>query len=150
LTRRIWDIADEETRRSGHLASRKQVVDRAVAEGANYNTASTQYHHWRKHEAARAKAEPIIAATSRPLYVKLEIKDAGRVLLPGEVRAAMGVAEGDTLTGVVEDGVLRLMSLDTAVRQIQAMVRQRVPEGVSLVDELIAERRAENARESKR
>jgi hypothetical protein len=60
----------------------------------------------------------------------------------------MGVAEGDTLTGVVEDGELRLMSVDTAVRQVQAMVRRHVPEGVSLVDEFIAERRAENARDT--
>ncbi|MBI4922909.1 MAG: AbrB/MazE/SpoVT family DNA-binding domain-containing protein [Devosia nanyangense] len=59
----------------------------------------------------------------------------------------MGIAEGQTLVGEVSDGELRLMSRDTAVRKAQALVRKYVPEGVSLVDELIAERRAEAQRE---
>ena len=50
---------------------------------------------------------------------------------------------GDTLSARVEDGVLILMSPETAVRKAQELVRRYIPEGVSLVDELIAERRAE-------
>ncbi|WP_374627126.1 hypothetical protein [Devosia sp.] len=82
-----------------------------------------------------------------PIYFAVEVKAAGRVLLPAKVRAALGVGEGDTLRGVVRDGELTLMTSDTALRKTQERLRKLVPPGVSLVDELIAERRAENARE---
>jgi hypothetical protein len=39
------------------------------------------------------------------------------------------------------------MSLPASVRRAQAIVRRFIPPGVSLVDELIAERRAEAKRE---
>lgn len=146
LTRRVWDIADEESR--GRLASRQRVIERVVGEGGNANTASTQYHHWRQARAAQSAQGPARAPTTDPVYFKVELKEAGRILLPAEIRAAMGIGEGAVLTGVVRDGELRLMSRDTAIRQAQKLVRQHVPEGVSLVDDLIAERRAENARES--
>lgn len=145
-TGRVWEIADEETRRTGRLARRADVIGRYQAEGGNYNTASTQYHHWRTHQETKVEAKPV----ADPIYLQLEIKEGGRILLPAEVRAAMGVVEGDVLSAVVTDGELSLMSQDVAIRQIQAMVRKHVPEGVSLVDELIAERRAEEARESGR
>jgi hypothetical protein len=61
----------------------------------------------------------------------------------------MGVAEGDTLSGQVVDGELRLLSKEAAIRKAQELVRQYIPEGVSLVDQLIEERRAEAARESR-
>jgi hypothetical protein len=38
-------------------------------------------------------------------------------------------------------------SCSAAIRRLQALVRAAVPEGVSLVDELIAERREEARRE---
>jgi hypothetical protein len=65
------------------------------------------------------------------------------------MRAAMGVGEGDMLSGRIIDGELRLLSKEAAVRKAQELVRQYIPEGVSLVDELIEERRAEAAREAR-
>lgn len=47
----------------------------------------------------------------------------------------------------LRDGVATLTTRLAQLRQAQALVRQHVPEGVSLADELIAERRAENARD---
>ncbi|PSM18516.1 AbrB family transcriptional regulator [Nitratireductor sp. StC3] len=66
------------------------------------------------------------------------------------MRAAMGVSEGDSLLARVIDGELRLLSQDAALQKAQALVRQVVPEGVSLVDELIAERRLEARRDDER
>ncbi len=43
-TGRVWDIADEKTQETGRKASRKEVVERYLADGGNGNTASTQYH----------------------------------------------------------------------------------------------------------
>ena len=52
----------------------------------------------------------------------------------------------DELLELDEDEV-HLSSTRLAIRRIQRELRKHVPEGVSLVDELIAERRAEAARE---
>lgn len=77
----------------------------------------------------------------------LQIKAGGRVVLPAELRAALDVQEGDSLHGEVRDGELRVMSRDAAIRKAQATVRKYVPEGVSLVDQLIEDRRTEAQRE---
>jgi AbrB family looped-hinge helix DNA binding protein len=84
------------------------------------------------------------------LKTKLQIGAGGRVVIPAEVRGAMGLAEGDTLSGWVVDGELRLMSKQSAVRKAQELVRQYIPDGVSLVDQLIEERRSEAAREARK
>ena len=42
----------------------------------------------------------------------------------------------------VENGAVILEPFEVAVRRARSLVRQYVPEGVSLVDELIAERHA--------
>jgi hypothetical protein len=42
-----------------------------------------------------------------------------------------------------------VLSRAGAIRELQDQVRRRVPEGVSLVDELLAERRAEAARDER-
>jgi AbrB family looped-hinge helix DNA binding protein len=82
------------------------------------------------------------------LKAKVQIGAGGRVVIPADMRAAMGVAEGDTLVARVVDGEFRLMSRDVAVRLAQNLVRQFVPAGVSLVDQLVEERRSEARREA--
>ena len=47
----------------------------------------------------------------------------------------------------VVDGELRVLTPKAALRSLQRMVREASPGGVSMVDELIAERRAEARRE---
>lgn len=81
------------------------------------------------------------------LKAKVQIGAGGRLVIPAEMRAAMGVAEGDMLMARVVDGELRLLSPQVAIKKAQSLVRQFVPEGVSLVDELIEEREAEVRKE---
>ena len=45
------------------------------------------------------------------------------------------------------DGEVRITTRQARMRRAQELVRRYIPEGVSLVDELIAERRAEAERE---
>jgi len=78
----------------------------------------------------------------------VRIAPGGRVVIPAEFRKALGLAVGDDVVIEIKDGELRLRSLREAVRRAQEIVRKHVPEGVSLADELIAERRAEAAREA--
>jgi AbrB family looped-hinge helix DNA binding protein len=80
---------------------------------------------------------------------KFTVGHGGRVLIPADVRTELGVKEGDVLVASMVDGELRLMSMATAVKRAQAMIRAFIPEGgPSMVDELIAERRRENERDS--
>lgn len=64
------------------------------------------------------------------------------------MRAAMLVDKTDLLTARVIDGELRVLSPNAAVASLQKMVSEARPQGVSMVDELIAERRAEERRET--
>jgi AbrB family looped-hinge helix DNA binding protein len=77
------------------------------------------------------------------LKAKLKVGPGGRVLIPAAMRDLLGVSEGDALMASLERGELRLISLAESVRRAQAIVRSKVPAGVSLVDELLADRRQE-------
>jgi AbrB family looped-hinge helix DNA binding protein len=74
---------------------------------------------------------------------KIRIRASGRVVIPARYRKALGLKAGDRLFAICENDEIRLLTLAGSVRQAQAMVRQFVPEGVSLVDELLADRRRE-------
>jgi AbrB family looped-hinge helix DNA binding protein len=82
-------------------------------------------------------------------YTRLKIGEAGRLVIPAEMRAAMMVKPGDTVTAEVVEGELRIMSRAVVLDRIRSEARkfkERHP-GVSVVDELIAERRAEAQKE---
>jgi AbrB family looped-hinge helix DNA binding protein len=87
------------------------------------------------------------AFTESKLRGRLQVGAGGRIVIPSEMRSAMGIAEGDSVLARVLDGELRLVSQATAVRKAQQLVRRYVPEDVSLVDQLLEERRAEAAKE---
>ena len=82
------------------------------------------------------------------LKARVQIGAGGRVVIPSDMRTAMGVSEGDTLVARVVDGEFRLLSQQAAIRRAQNLVRQFVPDGISLVDQLIEERRAEARKEA--
>jgi AbrB family looped-hinge helix DNA binding protein len=77
----------------------------------------------------------------------MKMSEGGRVVIPAEVRKALSIKEGDTVILELVDGEAHLFTRREQLRRAQALVRQYVPEGVSLVDELIAGRRAEAAHE---
>jgi len=81
-------------------------------------------------------------------HSRLKIDSAGRVVIPAEMRAAMLVKPGDTVTAKVVDGEFKIVSPDVAVRRAQNLAGKLIPAGVSLVDELIADRREEARREA--
>ena len=68
-------------------------------------------------------------------------------MLTAGLRAAMGLKEGDRLVCDLLDGVLTVQSQPRAIRQVQLEMRALVPEGVSVVDEFIADKRREAALE---
>jgi AbrB family looped-hinge helix DNA binding protein len=81
--------------------------------------------------------------------VRLKVDAAGRVLIPAEMRAFMGLSEGSTVLAWLDQGELRVVGIEVAAKQAQQIARARIGSNVSLADELIADRRAEARREGK-
>jgi AbrB family looped-hinge helix DNA binding protein len=73
---------------------------------------------------------------------------AGRVVIPAGVRRALNLKEGDEVVFELDGEHVRLVNQDTALKELQAFFREGIPEGVSLVDELLDERREEARREA--
>ena len=98
---------------------------------------------------ARREAGSTVASAKLPPAgsAKIKVGPHGTVRLPDDLRRELAVKEGDTLIASVDDGELRLLTIPAAVRRAQAIVREVVPEGVNLVDELLADRRREVERE---
>jgi bifunctional DNA-binding transcriptional regulator/antitoxin component of YhaV-PrlF toxin-antitoxin module len=73
----------------------------------------------------------------------VRIEAGGRLTIPQVLLEELELAVGDPVILEVEAGELRLRSQKRVIAEIQSLVRSYVPEGVSLADELIAERRRE-------
>jgi len=91
---------------------------------------------------------PAIFDASMP-SVKVRLGPEGRVVIPAPIRDALGLKEGDVLFARLEGGEVKLLTPRAAMMRAQAIVRSFVPEGVSLAEELIADRRREAEREAK-
>lgn len=77
---------------------------------------------------------------------KVAVGPQGRLVIPSEIRRELGIAPGDVLLALVEDQRLVLEKREAVLQRLRRRFA-RIPPGVSLVDELIAERRAESKRE---
>lgn len=86
---------------------------------------------------------------ARPTEARARVSEGGRIVIPAAFREALDLHEGDevVLHLKLEEGGLHVLTPARAVREAQRLVRQYVPEGRSLADELIAERRGDAARE---
>jgi AbrB family looped-hinge helix DNA binding protein len=71
----------------------------------------------------------------------------GRVVIPAAHRKALGLETGDELILILENGEVRITSLRESIKRVQALVKQYVPEGTLVSEELLAERRAETLSE---
>ena len=74
---------------------------------------------------------------------RVRIIEGGKLIIPAPMRRELGIVTGDTVLVDIEDGELRVRSLTQALARARAILRRHVPEGVSLADELIADRRRE-------
>ncbi|MFL5059710.1 MAG: AbrB/MazE/SpoVT family DNA-binding domain-containing protein, partial [Xanthobacteraceae bacterium] len=74
---------------------------------------------------------------------KVRLGADGQVVIPAVFRETLGLKENEILFAYADDDGIHLLTTAAAMRRTQAVVREFVPEGVSLVEELIAERRGE-------
>ena len=72
-----------------------------------------------------------------------QVAPDGRILIPMPFREKLGLGKDGHILMVFENGEVRLIGKDAAITRAQTLVSKYVPEGVSLVDELLAERRKE-------
>ncbi|HEY4904915.1 MAG TPA: AbrB/MazE/SpoVT family DNA-binding domain-containing protein [Candidatus Sulfotelmatobacter sp.] len=75
------------------------------------------------------------------------INENGRLVIPASFRRALGIVSGDTVVLRLDKGELKITTLRQRLKRAQEIVRKHVPSSVSLVDELIAERREAARRE---
>jgi AbrB family looped-hinge helix DNA binding protein len=77
------------------------------------------------------------------MEIRTQINKGGRIVVPAKMRKALQIQAGDEIVMRLENGSIRLIPLRQAVKQAQKAVRRYVPEGVSLVEALLEQRRAE-------
>jgi AbrB family looped-hinge helix DNA binding protein len=65
----------------------------------------------------------------------------GRLVIPAPMREALGMQDGDVINLRVVDGELRIVTLREAIRRVQERAKKYIKPGVSVADELSAERR---------
>lgn len=78
--------------------------------------------------------------------VTVRVDAAGRMVIPRDLRDALGIPEGGELRLTLQDGELRATTRLAALRRIQAELRALPRPAAPASDALIAERRAEAAR----
>ena len=75
------------------------------------------------------------------------VNENGRVVIPASYRKALGIKAGDEVILRMEDDELRITTMKRRLERARRRIRQYVKPGVSLADELIAERREAAKRE---
>jgi hypothetical protein len=96
-------------------------------------------------EGRRPEVPSRPAPTSAPPHPgKVLLREDGSIMVPPSVLTAAGYKLGDTLFVRAEgEGEIHLLSSKAAIRRAQELVREFVRENVSLVDELLKDRRRE-------
>ena len=80
-------------------------------------------------------------------WAKVRMDPGGRIELPAKFRKKLGLKPGKDVQLMLDADGIHVWSLAARGRRVRAVVRRYVPEGRSLVDELIAERIEEAKRE---
>ena len=78
---------------------------------------------------------------------RVRIDSAGRVVIPVEVRKALGIENGQDLTLSLDADGITLRTLEHARARVKAIARAHRQEAGSVVDAFLAARRAEAASE---
>ena len=78
---------------------------------------------------------------------RITVDSGGRVVVPAGFRRALGIRTGQEILMTLDDGFVRLQTIDAALERVRAIARSKRKGRNSVVAEFIAERRAEAAEE---
>lgn len=104
--------------------------------------------HDRMKEAKAAVANDRAMSGEASASLKTKLGPDGRLVIPAAFRESLGLKDGDVLFARLENGEIVLLTPKAAMLRAQAIVRRFVPDDVSLVNELIEDRRREAKHES--
>ena len=85
--------------------------------------------------------------TRTPATQGIRIDKVGRLVVPASIRRALGIENEQTLTARLVDGGVHLQTLDAGLERVWAIAKRRGKTKRSVVDDFIAERRVEAARD---
>jgi AbrB family looped-hinge helix DNA binding protein len=80
-------------------------------------------------------------------FIRSRVTDAGRVVIPAELRKEFGIEEGEEIVFSKDERGILITTLREAIRQAQHYFASLAPREVRMSDELLNERRVEAARE---
>ena len=79
--------------------------------------------------------------------VRMRVNENGRIVIPAEFRKALGIEVGDEVLVRLHDHELTITTQQQRIKRAQEHARKYIKPGTSIVDEFLAERRAEARRE---
>ena len=95
-----------------------------------------------------AEGDALAFVHDRPKAYRLTVRN-GTVTLPPDVLEALGAGPNGVIVAELDGEFFKIISIPESVRRIQERLRPYWPPGVSIVDELIADRRREAAEEDR-
>jgi AbrB family looped-hinge helix DNA binding protein len=80
-------------------------------------------------------------------FIRARVKDAGRVVIPAELRREFGIEDGEEILFSRDEHGIRITPVRRAVKEAQDFFSRLADPSVSLSDELLRDRRAEEERD---
>lgn len=129
------------------LSLSRRRVGRAMAEGRRHRIRHRPTRHG---PLTRVRYSVIVTRSpSESPSGEATVNEQGRVTIPAQVRRAAGIDVGMPLVVYVEDGRIVIETREQLANRIRRDVAAAWTGAGSVVDELIADRRAEAAREDR-
>lgn len=75
--------------------------------------------------------------------VKTKVTQGGRIIIPAEMRKKLGIEIGEEINLSLEGDSMRISTAKLALKRIRQSVQSAANSDISIVDELIADRRKE-------
>jgi AbrB family looped-hinge helix DNA binding protein len=95
-------------------------------------------------ETLELKKPEVVSAHNKgveELRMRTRLGAKGRLVIPAAMREELGMNENEVIDLRVVDGELRIVTLRETIRRVQERAKRIIKPGVSLADELSAERR---------
>ncbi len=77
------------------------------------------------------------------INVRTKVTQGGRIVIPAEMRKQLGIEIGEDVNLSLEEGAVNISTSKSALERLQKAAQTVAKGNVSVVDELIAERRSE-------
>jgi AbrB family looped-hinge helix DNA binding protein len=72
---------------------------------------------------------------------RIRVNENGRIVIPAQFRKALGIKAGDEVVLMIENNELRVTTQQRRIQKARERAQRYLKPGVSLAEELIADRR---------